>query len=154
MLANPPVSNTSEAAPEGVMEAKVVTGPKKAHSEGIRSKLSEEFDISKHKAQQLLDVERKSPDLLAQVSQGSIPLPQAVKMARASTSHKMTSSTKEPQIKNTFSKKSARAAKEARPLERLITRAVHAVEKILKLVPKDRQEKFRMEVAKAVRNLA
>jgi hypothetical protein len=63
--------------------------------------------------------------------------------------------TKEPLKKRQKAEQAPKAKTDTdRELEKGITKAVQAVEKVLAKVPEEKQEKFKAEVANTVRNLA
>jgi hypothetical protein len=114
--------NPSASVPQPGGEA----AEKTPHSTGIRADVAKSFGISEHKAKLLLEI-REIPALFDEVVKGGISISKAAKQAR-------------PQANDP-------TPLPDRAVERMIRKAVRAVEEVLKDVPDDQRARFKAEVA-------
>jgi hypothetical protein len=154
LLAISPGSNPANAAlaalpTQGDAPADTTAEPKQGHSTGRRKKLAIEFGVSDHTAKQLLAVEKDKPELLTEIAQGNINPREAANRARAETSGKVMLKPKKQ--KGTVL---TPASELDRELEKWISKAIRAVEKVLAEVPQEKQGAFTSAVAETVLNLA
>jgi hypothetical protein len=153
LLAISPASNASEvgSGPDENPRAQVDVEPK-GHSTGRRRRVMEECGVTDYIAKQVLEVERGAPELLREVAQGKAKLCRAAKTARTQILAKAVGPGS-ASADNPATAPEAHRLSEDR-LERLIKRAVRAVEKILAEVPEEQQHKFKAEVTQTVLRLA
>jgi hypothetical protein len=114
--------------------------------------LAAAFGISQYVAQQVRDIEKGAPEFLKDVVKGKMAPREAATIARARIGRgrrgpKEKKSTTRPGAGNTTGVADPE-------MERLMTKAVKAVEKILTKIPEDQKKEFRAQVASTILNLA